>query len=133
MQFYRQKPIGNYVVDFYAPAARLIVEIDGAYHLEPGQADRDRRRTAYFNQLGLSVLRFNDRQVLLELDSVVEALYQAVAEKIPLNPPLPKGDNSRPDAHGFTLHFPVLPLFEKEGIGRFFDTQTSAIATIIIG
>lgn len=134
VQFYRQKPIGNYVVDFYAPAARLIVEIDGAYHLEPEQAARDRRRTAYFNQLGLSVLRFNDRQVLLELDSVVEAIYQAVAEKIPLNPPLPKGDNSRPNAHGFTLVTSLsYPSLKKRGLGRFFATQLSVIATIIIG
>ena len=97
-----QKPIGNYVVDFYAPAARLIVEIDGAYHLEPEQAARDRRRTAYFNQLG-ECLALQRSPVLLELDPVVEAIYQAVAGKIPLNPPLPKGDNSRPNAHGFTL------------------------------
>ena len=94
VQFYRQKPIGNYIVDFYAPAVRLIVEIDGGHHLEADHADRDRRRTTYLKQLGLSVLRFNDRQVLLELDSVAEAIYQAVAEKMPLIPPLPKGDNS---------------------------------------
>ena len=58
VQFYRQKPIGNYIVDFYAPAVRLIVEIDGSQHLEPDQARRDEFRTAYFNQLGLRVLRF---------------------------------------------------------------------------
>jgi very-short-patch-repair endonuclease len=34
VQFYRQKPIGNYIVDFYAPAARLVIEVDGAQHAE---------------------------------------------------------------------------------------------------
>ena len=37
-QFYRQKPIGNYIADFYAPAAKLVVELDRAQHLELGQA-----------------------------------------------------------------------------------------------
>ena len=35
VQFYRQKPIANYIADFYAPAAKLVVEVDGAQHLEP--------------------------------------------------------------------------------------------------
>ena len=49
VQFYRQKPIGNYIVDFYAPVVSLIVEIDGSQHLEPEHANRDARRTACFN------------------------------------------------------------------------------------
>jgi very-short-patch-repair endonuclease len=53
VQFYRQKPIGNYIADFYAPAARLVVEIDGSQHFEPLQVEFDRRRTAYLTQLGL--------------------------------------------------------------------------------
>ena len=93
IQFYRQKPIGNYIVDFYAPAVRLIVEIDGSQHLEPDQARRDELRTAYFNQLGLRVLRFNDREVLLELDSVVEGIYRTLEKENPLNPPFSNGDN----------------------------------------
>ncbi len=84
VQFYRQKPIGNYIVDFYAPAARLIVEVDGSQHFERAQDERDRRRTAHFEQMGLRVLRYNDRQVFLELDSVAEDIFRAVEEK---NPP----------------------------------------------
>jgi very-short-patch-repair endonuclease len=88
IQFYRQKPIGNYIVDFYAPSARLVVEIDGSQHFNSRQAEYDRRRTAYLKRLGLSVMRYTDRQVLLELDSVAEEIFRAVEEKIPLNPPL---------------------------------------------
>ena len=83
-QFYRQKPIGNYIADFYAPAAQLVVEVDGSQHFEPRQAEHDRRRTAYLTRLGLRVLRYTDRQVLLELDSVAEEIFQAVEKK---NPP----------------------------------------------
>lgn len=84
VQFYRQKPIGNYIADFYAPAARLVVEVDGSQHFEPAQAEHDRRRTAYFKELGLRVLRYTDRQVLLESDSVAEEIFRAVEGK---NPP----------------------------------------------
>lgn len=95
VQFYRQKPIGSYIADFYAPAARVVVEVDGSQHLERPQAEYDRRRTVYLKQMGLRVLRYTDRQVLLELDSVLEDIFRAVEEKIPLNPPLPKGELSR--------------------------------------
>jgi very-short-patch-repair endonuclease len=91
VQFYRQKPIGNYIADFYAPAARLVVEVDGSQHFEPTQAEHDRRRTAYLKELGLRVLRYTDRQVLLELDSVAEEIFRAVEKKIPLIPPFQKG------------------------------------------
>jgi very-short-patch-repair endonuclease len=85
VQFYRQKPIGNYIADFYAPAARLVVEVDGSQHFEPRQAEHDRHRTADLTRLGLRVLRYTDRQVLLELDSVAEEIFRAVEKK---NPPL---------------------------------------------
>ena len=80
VQFYRQKPIGDYIVDFYAPRASLVVEVDGSQHLEPAQIDHDRRRTAFLESQGLRVLRFDNRQVLQELDGVMEAIYRAVAE-----------------------------------------------------
>ena len=78
VQFYRQKPIGNYIADFYAPAARLVVELDGAHHLELGQATYDAQRTGDLEQYGLRVLRFDDRQVLLQTESVLEMIFQAV-------------------------------------------------------
>jgi len=78
VQFYRQKPIGNSIADFYAPAAKLVVELDGAQHLELGQAKYDAQRTRDLEQQGLKVLRFDDRQALLQTESVLEAIFQAV-------------------------------------------------------
>ena len=95
IQFYRQKPIGEHVVDFFAPRAKLVVEVDGSQHLEAEHALKDRSRDRSLISLGLRVLRFNSREVLEESDAVVEAIYQTVAEqlsaKIPPGPPLPKG------------------------------------------
>jgi len=45
VQFYRQRTIGNYIVDFYAPAAELVVEVDGAQHLAPANTEYDKRRS----------------------------------------------------------------------------------------
>src|ERR671919_3057503 len=84
VQFYRQKPIGNCVADFYAPSARLVVEVDGSQHCDKRQAEHDRRRTAYLKRLGLRILRYTDRQVFLEVDSVIEKIFRAIEKQ---NPP----------------------------------------------
>ena len=82
VQFYRQRPIGNYIVDFYAPVVALVIEVDGAQHLDSEQARYDWRRSGFLQQLGLKVMRFDDRQVLLELDTVVEAIFYSVSERL---------------------------------------------------
>ena len=96
-QFYRQKPIGNYIVDFYAPKVKLVVEIDGSQHLRNDHLEKDKRRDGYLASLGLKVLRFNSREVLEESDGVVEVICRMMSRqrngKIPPNPPLPKGGN----------------------------------------
>ena len=82
VQFYRQKPIGNNIVDFYAPKAKLVVEVDGSQHLEEKHIEEDKRRDAYLTGQGLCVLRFNNLQIFQELDSVMEVIYKAVMEKL---------------------------------------------------
>ena len=79
VQFYRQKPLGCYIVDFYAPAAHLVVELDGGQHFAPDGLRRDAARDAWLRSVGLQVLRFDDRQVLLETDSVLEAIWNAMS------------------------------------------------------
>ena len=97
IQFYRQKPIGEHIVDFFAPKAKLVVEVDGSQHRVGDHVQKDRIRDAHLASLGLKVLRFNSREVLKERDSVVEAIYRMIADqlnaKIPPGPPLQKGGN----------------------------------------
>lgn len=78
VQFYRQKPLLAFIVDFYCPAAKLVVELDGSQHFETGHQAKDRARDAALAGLGLRVLRFDDRQVLLETDAVLAAIDEAV-------------------------------------------------------
>ncbi len=82
VQFYRQKPIGHYIVDFYAPRARLVVEVDGAQHLDTVQVTQDQRRTSYLERQGLRVLRFTNLEVLQEREAVVEEIWRAVQAAI---------------------------------------------------
>jgi very-short-patch-repair endonuclease len=82
VQFYRQKPIGSYIVDFYVSQAKIVVEVDGSQHKETGQEQKDVQRDIYLKNEGLYILRFNNLQVLQELDSVMEVIYQAVKERI---------------------------------------------------
>jgi very-short-patch-repair endonuclease len=78
IQFYRQKPIGNYSADFYAPAAKWVIELDGAQHLDLRQAKYDAQRTPSIEGQGLKVLRFDNRQVSLQTESLLERIFQAM-------------------------------------------------------
>ncbi|MGH6819413.1 MAG: endonuclease domain-containing protein [Methylocella sp.] len=75
VQFYRQKPLGSYVVDFFAPSVRLVIELDGAQHQSARQKASDTIRDTWLRGQGLDVLRFDDRQVLQEIAQVLELIH----------------------------------------------------------
>jgi len=81
IQFYRQKPLGPYIADFYCATAKLVIELDGSQHAEPEHRANDELRDQYLMQLGLRVLRFDNRQVLLEIDGVLQEIRRVI------NPP----------------------------------------------
>ncbi|MCX7113039.1 MAG: DUF559 domain-containing protein [Proteobacteria bacterium] len=88
VQFYRQKPLGSYIVDFYCAAARLVVEIDGSQHMETDHHQKDCQRDANLAAQGLLVLRFDNRQVLKETEGVMAVIYDAVNRRVSVdNPP----------------------------------------------
>jgi very-short-patch-repair endonuclease len=76
-KFRRQHPLGPYFVDFYCPAARLVVEIDGPTHGEERQWAYDDRRTEWLKQQGYEVLRFWTADVDESLDDVVATISVA--------------------------------------------------------
>jgi len=73
-QFNRQKPIGNYIVDFYCRKAKLVIEVDGSQHYQHDGREKYKERHAYMSQLGLRVLRFSDRDILVNIDGVFEVI-----------------------------------------------------------
>jgi len=87
VQFYRQRPLGNYIVDFYAPRAKLVVEVDGSQHVQSDHAHKDVQRDAYLMDQGLLVMRFSNLQVLQEPDAVVAVIFQELINRLDENPP----------------------------------------------
>ncbi|MEK7811192.1 MAG: DUF559 domain-containing protein [Pseudomonadota bacterium] len=94
VQFYRQKPLLSFIVDFYCPKAKLVIELDGGQHFESEHRQKDIERDAQLENIGLKVLRFDDRQVLIELEAVLAVIYQEIVERTksspPPSPPFPK-------------------------------------------
>ncbi|MGY4228842.1 very-short-patch-repair endonuclease [Bradyrhizobium sp. USDA 4503] len=87
--FRRQAPIGPYVVDFFCPAKRLIVELDGGHHNDDEVAKRDRARQEWLEREGYRVVRFWNSEVSEDLNAVPERIYVELygareAEAVPL-------------------------------------------------
>jgi adenine-specific DNA-methyltransferase len=91
-RFRRQAPIGPYVVDFFCPSARLIVELDGGQHA--AEADYDANRTRWLEQRGYRVLRFWNNDVLANPEGVVESMRNFLPDTPLPNPP-PQGGREK--------------------------------------
>jgi very-short-patch-repair endonuclease len=76
LQFYRQKPLGQFIVDFYCPSARLVIEIDGGQHYTTEGTSRDALRDADLNNMGLNVLRFSNLDVLGNINGVIAEIVR---------------------------------------------------------
>ncbi len=80
--FRRQHPIGPYIADFYCVAAKLVVEIDGAVHGEPRQAEHDAVRDRWMQAQGLMVPRVPAFEVMADPDGVVLGIVTVALEAI---------------------------------------------------
>ena len=72
VRFRRQHPLDRFVVDFFAPELRLVVEIDGPIHDRSVEQDRDRQ--ARLEQLGYRVVRFTNEEAMQSLDGVLDTI-----------------------------------------------------------
>ena len=94
LKFTRQKPLDEYVVDFYCSELMLAIEIDGDSHAE--QVEYDQKRTTRLNRLGIEVIRYTNQEVLSTLDGVYSDLLEKIKSrqnkppKSPLSGGLPK-------------------------------------------
>ena len=76
LQFYRQKIIGNYIADFYCPEVKLVIEVDGGQHYSDEGMEDDRKGDAYLTGEGITVIRLSDRDVLKNLEAVLEEIWK---------------------------------------------------------
>ncbi|MBQ9117598.1 MAG: DUF559 domain-containing protein [Clostridia bacterium] len=81
LHIYKQRLIGNYIVDFYCPKARLAIELDGSQHYEDVNLDKDTIRTEELRRLGVSVLRISNREVDTNFRAVCEYIHQEIEKR----------------------------------------------------
>ena len=86
IRFLRQRPVGNYILDFYCASARLAVELDGGQHYEEEKLAYDARRTLELERAGIKVLRFTNLQVDREFEAVKDEIHRVIQER--RNPPV---------------------------------------------
>ncbi len=79
LQFFRQRPIGNFVVDFYCPQKKLVIEIDGGQHYwNENISNDDKERDIYLSDiLGIKVLRFTNVDIFQNIEDVVHKIIEA--------------------------------------------------------
>jgi very-short-patch-repair endonuclease len=129
VEFRRQHPVGPYIVDFYSRSTALVVEVDGDSHFTNEAQGYDQERTNYLEELGLSVLRFTNLQVLKELSAVVETVRHAATAVVPADEhPLEwrRADSLRP---GDVIYRPaILSDASKSGIERVLSIDGRTLA-----
>ena len=75
-KFRKQQSLQNYIVDFYCPSEKLIIELDGAYHSEPLMIERDEIRDKKLQDLGFTILRFENKLVFDDLNGVLNTIVE---------------------------------------------------------
>jgi very-short-patch-repair endonuclease len=81
-RFRRQHPIANYIVDFYCHKLKLVIEVDGSIHNKPENMVYDSDRDKVMKELGLTIMRFSNEDVLESIDDVI-CQIKAIAEANP--------------------------------------------------
>lgn len=80
-QFRRQKQFARYIVDFYCSSAKLVIEVDGMQHHEHDARLHDHARTCYLESLGLHVIRFTNKQIDEDFQSVCDQINQYLRDR----------------------------------------------------
>ncbi len=78
--FHRQKPIDNYVVDFFCPKLKLAVEIDGESHTD--NQEKDEKRQKKIESYGITFLRFSSLDIMTNLEGVCESIKGWIEENV---------------------------------------------------
>ena len=78
LKFFRQYSVGSYILDFYSPAMKLAIELDGGQHNEYDNRQYDAARSDYLKGLGINMLRFWNHEVLCDMQSVLAELENKI-------------------------------------------------------
>ena len=81
-QWYRQRIVGNFILDFYCPKAQLTIEVDGGQHYEDEVAKQDDQRSVILKSLGIRTMRFTNFEVIDNFDQVCLAIDEEVKQSL---------------------------------------------------
>ena len=81
MKFYRQRVVGNFIVDFYCASFKLVIEVDGGQHCDEAVVKYDLERTKFLNSLGITVLRYTNLDVAENFEAVCVDIENFVNER----------------------------------------------------
>jgi very-short-patch-repair endonuclease len=81
VKFRRQFPVSRYILDFYSPEYKLSIEADGIQHYEEKGKKQDQLRKKELLKLGIEILRFNDKEILNNIEGVYQIIYETIEKK----------------------------------------------------
>lgn len=81
VKFRRQHSIGRYIVDFYSPEIKLVIEVDGGQHFTDDGKEYDEERTKFINNFGIKVLRFANNEIVNNLEGVIDTIESEIMER----------------------------------------------------
>ena len=116
VSFRKQHIIGDYIADFICLEKQLIIEVDGGYHNEPEQREKDKLRTEYFNKRRYREIRFTNEEVLVDIDGVIKKISDALASS-----PLQGGTGGALVLNGLTVKEAIAATKKyvaEHGLGR---------------
>ncbi|MBQ2899643.1 MAG: endonuclease domain-containing protein [Oscillospiraceae bacterium] len=82
VRFRRQEILGEYIADFYCREAKIIIEIDGAQHYLPESIEYDKKRTEYFSDIGVEVIRFLNKDINCNFKNVCAYIDKIVKQRV---------------------------------------------------
>jgi len=82
VKVYKQRIIESYIVDFYCSSAKLVIEVDGSQHFDDDGKNKDQERDRRLNDLGLTVLRLDNRQINQEFSAVCEEIDRTIQARL---------------------------------------------------
>jgi very-short-patch-repair endonuclease len=77
-RFHRQRPLDNFIADFYCNELHLVIELDGITHTWDITKEKDLIKENKLNELGINLLRFTDEQVISDVDYVIECIKKYI-------------------------------------------------------
>ncbi|MBF0570643.1 MAG: endonuclease domain-containing protein [Candidatus Omnitrophica bacterium] len=84
-KFFRQYGIGSYIADFYCPLLKVVIEVDGGQHYSEEAVAHDRKREEFLKGAGIRVIRFNNLDILKN----IEGVFECIQKELSLNSPNP--------------------------------------------